>query len=218
MDGVQWRLLNVGTLSQNRLWGEKEKRRIPYCTMTVLQAGGVVILVDPTRPPAEMPRYLDDACGLSPKQVDIVFLTHFHADHHRGLEAFPNAIWMMSEDEIAYWWERTADGSKEQAVLNRLENAPERLAPGVELFPTPGHTPHHASLLAQAGHRKVLVAGDAVLTRAHCLARVPYADREHVEQARRSIERAIQAADILVPGHDNYFYTADLNEPEAGKG
>jgi len=212
MGDVQWRLLNIGTLSQNRLWGEKEKHRQSFCTMTVLQTGNTVTLVDPTRPPAEMPRYLDDACGLAPNRVDIIFVTHFHADHLRGLEAFPNATWLMNENEIAFCWERTTDGSKEQAILNRLENAPQQLAPGVELFPTPGHTPHHTSLLVQADRHKVLVGGDVVMTRAHCIARLPYADRAHYAQARRSIERAIRTADILIPDHDNYFYTADLDE------
>ena len=84
---IEWHLLNIGVLSQNKLWGETEKQRQPYCTMTLIQSGGTSILVDPTRPPDEMPRYLDEARGLRPADVDIVFLTHFHSDHHRGLEA-----------------------------------------------------------------------------------------------------------------------------------
>src|SRR5262249_30672976 len=149
MSDVEWCLLNIGTLSQNRLWGETERRRQPYCTMTLIRAGHTSILVDPTRPPEEMPRYLDDACGIAPAHVDIVFLTHFHNDHHRGLEAFPTASWLMNEDEIAHWWEHTGNGSKDQALLDRLEGAPSSLASGVDLFPTPGHTPHHTSLLLQ---------------------------------------------------------------------
>jgi glyoxylase-like metal-dependent hydrolase (beta-lactamase superfamily II) len=219
MDETRWCLLNIGTLSQNKLWGETERRRIPYCTMTLIRAGETTILIDPTRPPEEMARYLDDASGLTPDQVDIVFLTHFHHDHFRGIEAFPHAIWLMEENETAIWWEQAREGSREQEILNRIEAAPPQIAPGVELFRTPGHTPHHTSLLLHAQGKRVMVAGDAVMTCSHYLARHPYADRTHHDQALRSMERAVQAADIVIPGHDNYFHTRDLlQEWEGEKG
>lgn len=211
MAEARWCLLNIGTLSQNKLWGETERRRIPYCTMTLIRAGAATILVDPTRPPEEMARYLDDASGLALDQVDIIFLTHFHHDHFRGIEAFPHAIWLMEENELAIWWEQAQEGSREQEILDRIEAAQPQIAPGVELFLTPGHTPHHTSLLLHAQGMRVMVAGDAVMTYGHYLARYPYADHAHHEQALRSMDRAVQAADIVIPGHGNYFYTRNLS-------
>jgi glyoxylase-like metal-dependent hydrolase (beta-lactamase superfamily II) len=160
-----------------------------------------------------MARYLDYGCGIVPQQVDLVFLTHFHADHRRGLEAFPNATWLMADDEIAYWWEHTQDDAPEYPLLERLERADDRLADGVELFPTPGHTPHHTGLsVSVEDGLRVVVAGDAVMSRAHYLARQPYADKAHWEAALRTMDKIMAEADIVIPGHDNYFCTHLLPE------
>ncbi len=210
---VQWSLLNIGTLGQNRLWGETTRRRAHLCTMTVLRAGNLNILVDPSRDPREMPRCLDEGCGLAPDQIDLVFLTHFHGDHRRGLEAFPNAVWLMADDEIAHWWEHTRDDAPEYPLLERLERAEDRLAEGVELCPTPGHTPHHCGLSVEAEEGlRVLVAGDAVMSRGHYLARQPYADKAHLDMALHTMDRIVAEADIVIPGHDNYFCTHLLPE------
>jgi len=213
---VRWSLLNIGTLGQNRLWGETTRRRAHVCTMTVLRSGHLTLLVDPSRDPKEMARFLDDACGLAPAQVDYVFLTHFHSDHRRGLEAFPDAIWLMADDEIAYWWEHTRDDAPEYPMLERLERADDRLAEGIELFSTPGHTPGHTGLrVAAEDGLRVLVAGDAILSRAHYLAHQPYADKAHWETALRTMEQVTAAADIVIPGHDNYFCTHLLPQRRA---
>ncbi len=213
---VHWTLLNIGTLGQNRLWGETTRRRPHICTMTALRSGNLTILVDPSRDPKDMPSYLDNACGIAPAQVDFVFLTHFHGDHRRGIEAFPSATWLMADDEIAYWWEHTRDDTPEGALLDRLERADDRLADGIELLPTPGHTPHHTGLRVEAEDSlRVIVAGDAILSRAHYLARQPYADKAHWDTALRTMDQVVADSDIVIPGHDNYFCTHLLPQNRA---
>ena len=49
---VQFVIINIGTLSMNKFWGETERLRSPSATCTLLQAGGTRLLVDPSPEPA----------------------------------------------------------------------------------------------------------------------------------------------------------------------
>jgi glyoxylase-like metal-dependent hydrolase (beta-lactamase superfamily II) len=85
------------------------------------------------------------------------------------------------------------------------------LGDGVEILPTPGHTPGHLSVVAR-GVRvdgdgpacDVLIAGDALLTRRSVLAG---GDQEvhlasDVDEYRRTRARLLAAHRFVVPGHD----------------
>jgi glyoxylase-like metal-dependent hydrolase (beta-lactamase superfamily II) len=76
----------------------------------------------------------------------------------------------------------------------------------VDLYPTFGHTPGHASLLVYSAVQSTIVAGDAVLTRDHFergdLGEPPW----DLAKAKESFQEILQIADALVPGHDNLFF------------
>jgi glyoxylase-like metal-dependent hydrolase (beta-lactamase superfamily II) len=51
----------------------------------------------------------------------------------------------------------------------------------------------------------VVIAGDAVMTRDFFAHRQGYLNSVDFPQASRTIEEIARIADIVVPGHDNYF-------------
>ena len=210
--GIRWSVLTIGHLSRNRFWGEDESaaRRGPLCTSALIRTAESIIIVDPPLPPAEMPGLLDRRTGLTPADVNYVYLTHFHGDHRFGLEAFPEAEWLMPDDECVFWQGQLAYDAPERALLDRLLPVPAEksdIAPGVLTMHLPGHTPGLAGLVfTDLDGFRVLIAADAVMTRDFFEARVGYFNSHDQEAARKSIERVRAEADVILPGHDNYFF------------
>jgi len=195
----------IGDLAKNRYWNEKTPRREEYATATLVRSGKVTLLVDPGWPADVLRSALFYRVGLEPKAVTHVFLTHFDPAHRLGLALFPEAAWWMYDEEITYADAELPPDARDRDVLERLKPVPEKLAPGVDLFPTFGHTPGHASLLVYTPTETAIVAGDAVLTRDHF---------EHADlgdppwdlvKAKESFRDIVEIADVVVPGHDNLF-------------
>jgi N-acyl homoserine lactone hydrolase len=77
------------------------------------------------------------------------------------------------------------------------------LPAGLEILPTPGHTPHHLSIRA-AAPEPVIIAGDAVLAEdayAKVKTMVPY-DRAQFLATRQSL---LERGETIVPGHGAQF-------------
>ncbi|MDP9351908.1 MAG: MBL fold metallo-hydrolase [Chloroflexota bacterium] len=205
--GICWDVLTIGHLSRNRYWGESDDRayREPLCTSTLIRTGEHTIVVDPGLPPEQMVRVLDRRAGITPEVVDLVFLTHFHGDHRVGLAAFPDAQWFMAPAEIEQWRHDLTTDSIDRELLDRVRPVGQSLLPGIEVIETPGHRLGHASLLLESEGLRVVVAGDAVMTRDFFRNRDYYFNTVDQSAAVTSIETISRAADVVVPGHDNYF-------------
>lgn len=125
--------------------------------------------------------------GVGPADIDVVVNTHLHFDHaggntERGEDgcarpAFPNARYIIRRGE----WE-FARLENERVRASYLEDnfipletagcvdfveADGEVAPGVHVVCTPGHTPHHQSVLIEMGGLRLLYLADLVPTRAH---------------------------------------------------
>jgi glyoxylase-like metal-dependent hydrolase (beta-lactamase superfamily II) len=197
----RWDVITIGNLSRNRYWGEGDERRMrdAWCTCTLITGDGFRLLVDPAlKDPAAMAAELDRRTGLKPEEVNAVFITHHHGDHHWGLDAFPAARW-YAVGPVAELV------NKENAYSKPLEPAPHRLLGDVDVIATPGHTKEHHSVLFRCDGQTVVIAGDAVMTRDFFARRQGYFNSVDFQQASRTIEEIARIADIVVPGHDNYF-------------
>ena len=204
---VRWDVLTIGHLSRNRYWGEADDRayREPLCTSTLIRTTGHTVVVDPGLPLEDMVRVLDRRVGLTPSAVDIVFLTHFHGDHRVGLEAFPNAVWYMPSAEIEHAVTQLGPDSPDRQVLGLLRPSGPELIPGIGVIATPGHSIGHASLVFESEGMRVVVAGDAAMTRDFFRHDDYYFNTVDPQAAVTSIATVAREADIVVPGHDNYF-------------
>lgn len=111
--------------------------------------------------------------GLSPADMDIVFPTHFHADHIAGFftpdgaAVYANAAFVTMQAEWDEWMSRWAASSTvaDQQNLARFKDlqhrfkfvkAGDEIAPGVTAVDLKGHTLGHAGLLVESGGERLL--------------------------------------------------------------
>jgi glyoxylase-like metal-dependent hydrolase (beta-lactamase superfamily II) len=125
---------------------------------------------------------LTDA-GFGRPDVDVVICTHLHVDHvgwnttienGRRVPTFSNAHYVMSRSEFEHWnaaseEQRRASGVVmfDDAVAPLVEHGvidlpemPHRLSEGIELVPTPGHSPGHISLRVTSQEQTAFITGD----------------------------------------------------------
>ena len=119
------------------------------------------------------------ARGIAPQDVDYVLCTHLHTDHvgwntrlvdGQWVPTFPNARYLCQREELEHWKQTTEPEFAEtfqDSVLPVLEAGMLDLAdgamyvtPGVELLPTPGHTPGHCSVRITSGAGEGVITGD----------------------------------------------------------
>ena len=139
------------------------------------RTGDATVLVDTgigPKPRAFVPepegRLLDELArhGVAPADVDVVVHTHLHVDHVGWDGAFPNARYVVHEDDWTFFMsaeslaQRAHLREKVQPLANveRVTGETEVVA-GVRLLPTPGHTPGHMSVLIGS----TFVLGDVVV-------------------------------------------------------
>lgn len=116
--------------------------------------------------------------GFSPRDVQKVVLTHLHTDHAGGLHHFPDSeiVINRSEFERASGLQGKLRGYLPQhqpdwldPTLIDLESRPYGPFPAslpltddetVSVVPTPGHTPHHISVVVEDESIRYFLAGD----------------------------------------------------------
>ncbi len=206
MKNPTWRVIHIGYLNRNIYWGEDQVYRGQVCTTTLIETDNRRILVDPGLTSHEEFRtILFQRSGLRPEDIDTIFFTHFHLHHWQSHLLFPKSVWLMSRAEIRFRLNNKQTPEEERDLLARIIPIEDHHLPGVEFVSTPGHTRGSASLMFETREGMVLVAGDAVLTFDHFDNREPSEKADNPREARRSIDKIAKIADIVVPGHDNFF-------------
>ena len=166
------------------------------------------------------------ALGHAPADVRLVINTHLHFDHAGGNTfvdaggatrlAFPNARHVVQAGEYHYAThtnERTAASyfSRNYVPVHeagRLElvDGDHEVAPGIRVLRTPGHVPHHQSVLLDSDGERALFLGDLVPTAAHLpLPWIMGYDVEPLvtlESKRRVLRQAADERWLLVFEHD----------------
>jgi glyoxylase-like metal-dependent hydrolase (beta-lactamase superfamily II) len=207
----EYHVITIGRFTRNRFWGELDTQayRDVLCTTTLLKGKDFNIVVDPSLPPAEMAKALYDRSGLWPDAINAVFITHAHGDHLVGLELFHGAAWYMGEADLDSM--RKSTNPRQKELGERIRPATPGFISGAELLPLPGHTMGTTAILVDSADGKVAVTGDAVMTRDFFKARQGYYNSVDFEESSRSIARLAGIADIVIPGHDNYFIAKSWN-------
>jgi glyoxylase-like metal-dependent hydrolase (beta-lactamase superfamily II) len=168
------------------------------------------------------------ASGIDRNVVDIVLISHFHADHINGLltpdnkPAFANAEILVPAGEWKYFMD---DGEMNRQTTERMKGvfsnarrvfdalgrkvtpyeAGKEVAPGITPVATNGHTPGHVSHLVTSGASKVYVQADVTNT-PMLFARNPGwhiffdQDPNMAEATRRKVYDMLVAEKMLVQG------------------
>jgi len=205
----------------------------------VIRTGRHTILVDscvgnhkerPTRP--NWHQKTDDnymaalaAAGLSVEDIDYVMCTHLHPDHvgwntqlldGRWVPTFPNAKYVFSDKELAYWAERNAEAPIPHLVDSVLPvveagkvvevTSDHAFEDGIRLMPTPGHTPDHFAVHLTSNGSEALMIGDMMHSPLQCrhpdLVAFPDVDKEQAKATRVAVMDAYCETDTLIcTGH-----------------
>jgi glyoxylase-like metal-dependent hydrolase (beta-lactamase superfamily II) len=197
----RWDVITIGNLSRNRYWGESDAKgvRAAICTTTVIAGENFHLLVDPSLADAEqMAKELDRRTGLKPADIAAVFVTHEHGDHWAGLANFPDAKWYAGPIVANIL-------NKNGKFKKTIEPAKAKLFDSIDVMPTPGHTAGHTSLRFDCDGRSIIAAGDAVATHDFFRDRRGYFNAVDFALSATTMNKMAEAADIIIPGHDNYF-------------
>ncbi len=177
---------------------------------------------------AGSPTRLEDAirhAGFDPADVDVVLNTHLHFDHAGGdtvseggviRPAFPAARHVVQKGEwefahrqnerirASYLYDNF-DPIHEAGLFEFVEGDVE-IVPGVRVIRTPGHTPHHQSVIVESKGETACFLADLVPTSAHVpLPWIMGYDVEPLvtlESKRSLLERARREEWLVVFEHD----------------
>jgi len=163
--------------------------------------------------------------GLTPADIDLVFLSHLHFDHAGGLCEVGGCDVHVHEAELAAAREPADDAYFADDFAGdyrwKLQRDEYELVPGVRAINTPGHTAGHMSLLIELPQgRPVILAGDAADLTENLEDEVApglcWQDREDLALAsiRKLKAAAAEAGAELWPNHDMAFWRTLRRFPE----
>ena len=151
--------------------------------------------------------------GLTPDDIDCIFLTHAHWDHMVNVDLFPNAKVLIHPAEREYI---KHPSEKDWATLHYATLAieshqiqevreGEEVDDGVRVIETPGHSKGSMGLVLQSDAGTSAVCGDALPNGASVQTGMPRLVFWDVEAARNSIRKLLDTAQAFYPGHDRAF-------------
>jgi glyoxylase-like metal-dependent hydrolase (beta-lactamase superfamily II) len=169
------------------------------------------------------------ARGLDAADIRFVLMTHMHVDHASAVSEFPDAVFVLSQQE----WDVAIEGKVTNGYVKRQfdygfdfrtfdfeSRETESFATfgrSFDLFGdgsvravfTPGHSHGHTSFVLRLGEREMLVAADAAYTERTLNESIPpdrraLADEHQFRRSLKEIQRYREQTPgaLIVPGHD----------------
>lgn len=206
----------------------------------VVRTGDVTVMLDAGVGETDDPMFAGHelltnlaAAGVHPGDIDVVVVSHCHADHMGwltvdGVPTFPNATVRIGAGDWRFFVEEAGGGRRRAARLRAIESHVELIerdgtvvAPGITTRATPGHTPGHTSTVISSGDERLIVLGDAL----HCPAQLTETewqflydvDRDLASRTRAALLReAEEPGTALLPAHFPGMVGARLVAAEAG--
>lgn len=162
-------------------------------TVTLIKTQNKNIIVDTgsSEDKNELIKNLENE-GLDPYNIDIVIITHLHCDHTGNNNLFLKAKFIAHEKEKPS--EKYIQIHGNYNVLN-----------GIKIFETPGHSFGSISVAIKS-NKNYVIAGDALPIKDNYLKWVPPGINIGEKIAIKSMEKIIEIADIVIPGHDEPFF------------
>jgi len=159
--------------------------------------------------------------GLGVEDIDYVMCTHLHPDHvgwntqlvdGRWVPTFPNARYVFSKKELEFWTARNADTPVPHLVDSVLPvveagrvlevSSDHEFDHGIQLMPTPGHTPDHYAVHLRSAGQDALMIGDMMHSPLQCrhphLVALPDTDREQARETRTRVMDTYCETDTLI--------------------
>lgn len=126
--------------------------------------------------------FLEDltAAGFAPETIDTVLCTHLHVDHvgwntrlvdGKWVPTFPKARYLFGRIEYEHWTTQTARPDQHHVIadsvkpifdlgLADLVELDHQICPEIQLTPSTGHSPGHASVLISSKGARAMITGD----------------------------------------------------------
>lgn len=168
------------------------------------------------------------ALNIAPESVNVVILTHAHADHYAGMltkngeKTFPNADYVMWADEWAFYssaerleFEKNRSPERYEFIQTYFLPLRDKLRlitpdnplviDGISLVYAPGHTKHHVGVQIESDGQVLLYTSDAFIHPIH--AENPHwklgvdFDQEQAYTSKKSIVKSITEGDMLMLGY-----------------
>jgi glyoxylase-like metal-dependent hydrolase (beta-lactamase superfamily II) len=173
-----------------------------FFTPTLVNTGDSLVLFD-TGPEAAGTIAALEAAGYFVEDVDVVVLTHMHADHIGGLHGpntltFPNARYVCGSLEYDAWDDTGAEDF-DQLVVPLAEQTTfvsdgQEVVPGITAVEAFGHTLGHMAFMVESAGKQLLIGGDFAIHYVWSLAYPEWEVRtdEDKEQAAKTRRRLLE--------------------------
>jgi glyoxylase-like metal-dependent hydrolase (beta-lactamase superfamily II) len=179
--------------------GEKDDIEFASCTVSLIQDNSKNIIVDPGMNKKLLLEALKKE-NLTQKDIDYVILTHMHADHVLLAALFENASVIDMENIFTF----------EGTIQSHDGKVPDT---GIELIKTPGHNPSECAVIVNTDEGKVVIASDIFWwkdgaeqkTDRESLLNLEDAYMDNEKDLKKSREKIMDIADIIIPGHGKMF-------------
>lgn len=170
--------------------------------------------------------FLDDlsGAGYPAESIDLVLCTHLHVDHvgwntrlvdDEWIPTFSNAEYLVAVDEWNYWTNEEEQGRFSEIYADSVQpiehqvrlidlSQDNKVAEGVSLLSTPGHTPGHVSVELTSNSHRALITGDCIhhpcqMTRVDWCSSAD-SDASQGLETRRKLLAELAESDTLVIG------------------
>jgi glyoxylase-like metal-dependent hydrolase (beta-lactamase superfamily II) len=169
------------------------------CNTTLIKTNGHSVLVDPGINKTLLLQSLSKE-HLSTRDIDYIFLTHYHPDHILLAALFENAI--VFDGDTIY------DKDKESPYADVIPDT------DIRVIKTPGHAYEHSSLIVNTNNKGVVVvAGDAVWwmdgetqnTNKQALLEKEDPYVKDIKALKESREKVFSIGGWIIPGHGKMF-------------